>query len=126
MFNKENNDLKNKDVETIIGPSIKVKGNFHGEGNIVIEGIVEGSVKTSNFLLVSDKARITASVEAKEAKIGGEVSGNIKVNGYLEITRTAKISGDIEASSLSIEKGAVLNGKCTMSKGFQEITKAND
>ena len=35
MFNKENKLEKIKDAETIIGPSIKVKGNFHGKGNIV-------------------------------------------------------------------------------------------
>lgn len=114
MFNKENHDFKVKEAETIIGPSIKVKGNFHGQGNIIIEGIVDGSVKTSSYLLIGEKAKITASVEANEAKIGGEVNGNVKTKGYLEITSTAKIFGDIEASELSIERGAVLNGKCAM------------
>ena len=114
MFNKENHDFKIKEAETIIGPSIKVKGNFHGQGNIIIEGVVEGSVKTSNYLLIGEKAKITASVEANEAKIGGEVNGNVKTKGYLEITSSAKIFGDIEASELSIERGALLNGKCVM------------
>ncbi len=118
MFNnKEKMEEENyKDAETVIGPSIRVKGNFHGQGNIVIEGRVEGNVKTDNYLLVGNKAKILASIEAKNAKIGGEVTGNIKVNEYLEITSKAKISGDIEASALSIEKGAVLNGKCSMAK----------
>ncbi len=123
MFNKENNETSIKEAETIIGPSIKVKGNFHGQGNIIIEGIVEGSVKTSNSLLIGNKAKITANIEAKEAKIGGEVNGNVKIQGYLEISSGAKILGDIEASALSIEKGAVLNGKCTMSSGHNEGEK---
>ena len=114
MFKKENREISFKTAETIIGPAIKVKGNFHGQGNIIIEGMVEGSVKTSHDLLIGNKARITANVEAKEAKVGGEVSGNIKVKGYLEILPTAKIFGDVEASLISIAKGAVLNGKCTM------------
>ena len=76
MFNKEQKDSGIKDAETIIGPSIKVKGNFHGEGNMVIEGIVEGSIKTNKNLLVGERAVITASIEAKEAKIGGKVNGN--------------------------------------------------
>jgi len=117
MFNKENNEMSTKDAETIIGPSIKVKGNFHGEGNIIIEGIVEGSVKTDKFLLIGNKSIITASIQANDAKIGGEIKGNIKINGYLEITKTAKIFGDIEASLISIEKGAVINGRCSMVAG---------
>jgi cytoskeletal protein CcmA (bactofilin family) len=114
MFGKENEETKIKQAETIIGPSIKVKGNFHGQGNIIIEGIVEGSIKTNNFLLIGSKAKIMANIEAGDAKIGGEVQGNIKVKGYLEIKSSAKIQGDIEAAKISIEKGAIFNGKCSM------------
>lgn len=113
MF-KDNKEFNSKNAETIIGPSIKVKGNFHGEGNIIVEGMVEGSVKTNNFLLVAKNAKILASIKAKDAKIGGEINGNIKVDGYLEILSTAKIFGDIEVSQVSIEKGAILNGRCSM------------
>jgi len=115
MFYK-NNSSSNHSAETIIGPSIKVKGNFHGEGNMIIEGIVDGSVKTNGFLLVGEKAKITANVVAKDAKIGGEVSGNIKIKGFLEILATAKIFGDIETNLISIEKGAIINGHCGMIK----------
>lgn len=120
MFKKDNENITKEEAETIIGPSVKVTGNFHGEGNIIIAGIVEGSVKTNNFLLVRDKAKITASVEALDAKIGGEITGDIKIKGYLEITKTAKIFGNIEASQISIEKNAIFNGKCTMVKNVEE------
>jgi cytoskeletal protein CcmA (bactofilin family) len=116
MF-KDNKEINNKDAETIIGPSIIVKGNFHGEGNMIIEGSVEGSVKTNSFLLIGKRAKITASVEANEAKIGGEVNGNVKISSYLEIASTAKIFGDIECSELSVERGAIIGGKCTVSSG---------
>lgn len=114
MFKKDSSELKPKEAETIIGPSVKVKGNFHGQGDMIIEGIVDGSIKTKSNLYVGDKAKITASVEAKEAHIAGEIKGNIKVKGYLEIKSSAKILGDIEASLLSIGRGARLNGNCTM------------
>jgi cytoskeletal protein CcmA (bactofilin family) len=117
MFNKETGKGGLKEVETIIGPSVKVKGNFHGQGNIVVEGILEGNLKTGSSLYVGDKAKVTANIEAKEATINGEVVGNIKIMGYLEIGAAAKITGDIEASALSVARGAVLNGKCTMSVG---------
>lgn len=117
MFNKEHEKGGLKEVETIIGPSVKVKGNFHGQGNIVVEGMLEGSLKTGSSLYVGDKAKLTANIEAKEATIGGEVTGNIKVRGHLEITATAKITGDIEVLSLSVARGAILNGKCIMAVG---------
>lgn len=114
MFNRDQKEFDVKEAETIIGPSVKVKGNFHGTGNIIIEGTVEGSVKTDKYLLVGEKAEIAASVEAGEAKIAGIITGNIVIKGYLEITATAKISGDIIAHEISIEKGGVVNGKLTI------------
>ena len=120
MFNKQEGKMELKEVETIIGPSVKVKGDFNCQGNIIVEGIVEGSIKTAGSLYIGDKAKVTADVEAKEARIGGDVKGNVKVSGYLEIAATARIFGDIEASSLSIARGAVLNGKCTMGGNEKE------
>lgn len=116
MFKNEKNE-NFKEVETLIGPSIKVKGNFHGQGNIVVEGILEGSLKTSKNIFIGDKAKITANIEAEQARVGGEVRGNIKVSGSLLIVSSAKINGNIECSSLSVEKGATINGNCLMTNG---------
>ncbi|MCK5319796.1 polymer-forming cytoskeletal protein [Candidatus Parcubacteria bacterium] len=122
MFNKDTNE-NIKEAETVIGPSIKVKGNFHGQGNIIIEGEIEGSVKTDNYLLVGEKSIITANVKAKNAKINGKVTGNIQIDEYLEIGNTAIIIGDINAKILSISKGARLNGKCSMNEQGINIEK---
>lgn len=124
MFNnqKENSTNLTK-AETIIGPSIKVNGNFHGEGNMIIEGIVEGSVKTNQNLFIGNKSKISASVEANDAKIGGEINGDIKINNYLEILASAKINGNITASKISIEKGATFNGNCIMTSKNSNNTK---
>jgi cytoskeletal protein CcmA (bactofilin family) len=123
MFNKDEKETV-REVETVIGPSVRVKGEFNGNGNIIVEGDFEGNLKTTNGLYIRDKAKVTANIDAKEAVIGGMVSGNIKIQGYLEITSTAKINGDIECSNISIAKGAILNGKCVMTnKAAEKIIK---
>lgn len=114
MFNKENNLEKFKDAETVIGASIKVKGNFQGQGNIVIEGSVEGSVKTAANLFIGDQAVVIANIEAKDAIINGEVRGNIKTRNYLAIGKTAKVAGDLHYGEISIDKGASINGQLLM------------
>ena len=111
MFNKETKLEKFKDAETIIGASIKVKGNFQGQGNIVIEGALEGSLKTNANVFIGEKAKVVANVESKDAIINGELKGNIKTRGYLALGSSAKIFGDIQYGELSIEKGAVINGQ---------------
>lgn len=116
MFNKDVQENSIKNAETIIGPSIKVKGNFHGDGNIVVEGIVEGNIKTKKFFLQGAQSLIDANIEAKDSKISGQVNGNLNIENYLEITNSAKIKGDIKANIISIEKGAIINGHIQMGK----------
>jgi cytoskeletal protein CcmA (bactofilin family) len=126
MFNKQNpGGTPVNEFETIIGPSVKVKGDFNSQGNIIVQGIVDGNLKTAGSLEVGDKAKVTANIDAREAKIGGEIKGNVKVKGFLEITAGAKIFGDIEAAALSIEHGAVFNGKCVMPAGVEDIKRVN-
>lgn len=123
MFNK--NGAHREGVETIIGPSVKIEGNFICQGGIVIEGEVKGVVSTQGFLEVGEKATVVADVTAKEAKVGGEIRGNVKAEGYLELTASAKIIGDIEAGSLSVAQGAVIKGKCLAAYGdSNKTTKA--
>ena len=114
MFSKENRLEKFKDAETIIGASIKVKGNFQGQGNIIIEGNLEGSLRTDANIFIGDRAKVIANVESKDIIVNGEVRGNIKAKNYLAIGGTAKIIGDVQYSEISIEKGAVINGQLLM------------
>jgi len=114
MFSKDNKPEKFKDAETIIGASVKVKGNFQGQGNIIIEGALEGSLKTDANLFIGDQAKVVANIEAKDAMVNGEIRGNIKAKGYLAIGNTAKIFGDVQYSELSIDKGATINGQILM------------
>ena len=120
MFNKEAKLEKFKDAETIIGASVRVKGNFQGQGNIVIEGTLEGSLKTNANLFIGEKAKVVASVEAKDAIINGELQGNVKTKGYLAIGSGAKIFGDIQYGSLSISQGAIVHGQLSALGGAGE------
>ncbi|MCX6793340.1 MAG: polymer-forming cytoskeletal protein [Candidatus Falkowbacteria bacterium] len=124
MFNK-NASVGKDGIETVIGPSVKIEGNFVCQGGIVIEGEVKGIVKTAGFLEVGEGASVIADVGAKEAKIGGEVRGNVKIDGYMEVTSSARLFGDIEAAFVSIARGAVIKGKCSILGSETKISKSN-
>lgn len=101
-------------VDTVVGPSVNVEGDFASEGNIVVKGTVTGSVHTSKNLLVEPGAKIIANVKAGSATIAGEVRGNMKVKEYVELTATARVVGDIEAKTIAMEAGSLLYGKVLM------------
>lgn len=102
------------EVETIVGPSVNVEGDFASEGNIIVKGTVAGSVNTSRHLSVEQGAKIMANVKAGSARIAGEVKGNMKIKEVLELTSTARVMGDIEVKTLIVEAGALIAGKVSM------------
>lgn len=116
MF-KNNLEEKADGVDTIIGPSVSVEGNFSGNGNIIIEGEVKGSLQTKGYISASETSNILADISAGSAEIAGKVTGNIKVKDNLEIKETAQIDGDIDTGTVAIAYGAILNGKIKMKGG---------
>lgn len=102
-------------VETVVGPSVQVEGDFASEGNIVVKGVVSGSVKTSRLLTVEEGARIVANVDAGSALISGDIKGDVTIEDSLELTSSAQVFGNIECETLVVEAGAKIHGKVTMS-----------
>ena len=121
MF-KETPPIANE-IETVIGPSVKVEGDFVTEGNIIVEGTVCGSIKTSKNLKIGPQAKVFANLSAANALIAGEVQGNINVSGKMELAASAKVFGDIKVSSLNMATGAILNGRCQMPENKEKTAK---
>ena len=127
MFTKENEQPKKTgNIETIIGPSVTVKGDFLGEGDVRVDGKVEGTLETKNNLTIGKGAEVTATVKARNIFVSGKVNGNIKAVEKMELSRTCQISGDIETKYLSVEEGAVFNGKCSMSETERKEEKIQE
>ncbi|MFH1367042.1 MAG: polymer-forming cytoskeletal protein [Patescibacteria group bacterium] len=114
-----------KEAETVIGPSVKVEGNFSSDGDVVIEGQLTGTLKTSKNVRIGQGARIKADVEAASIFQAGEIRGNVKVSEKLQLKSTAKIFGNVETNILSVEEGGMLNGKCQMGKKEGAVIEVN-
>lgn len=107
-------DKKRGDSETVIGPSVKVEGNFAGSGDVSVDGQLTGTLKTGKSLRVGEQAKLKADVEAADVFVAGEIRGNVKASGRLELSPTAKLIGNVEASNVTVASGAVLHGKISM------------
>src|SRR3989344_2269694 len=113
-------------VETFIGPSVKVEGDFSGDGNLVIEGLVIGTLTTKNDLTVGQEAVIEAEVKAQNAHVAGRISGNVTIKGKLELTATAQIMGNVKTSVLSVESGGLINGQLMMANEEHPAPKVEE
>lgn len=112
IFQKDQGE--SKDLETIIGASVKVDGNFVGSGDVTVDGHVSGTLKTSKNLRVGESAKIKADVEAANILVAGEIRGHVKCSGKIELTPSGKIIGNVDTQTIVIAHGAVLHGKLAM------------
>lgn len=116
-------DKSSEDNQTIIGASVKVEGDFSGDGDVIVEGQIVGSIKTKHDLKVGKDAVVEANIEASNASISGQVKGDLKIINNLILTKTSKISGNISCSLLTIESGSSFNGQCIMPNAASEDPK---
>lgn len=104
---------------SILSRDLRVTGNLSSSGDMQVDGIVEGDVK-SRTLTLGETGTVTGTVEAEQARICGNIRGKL-VARSVELSRTAKVFGDIIHQTLSIEAGAKVEG---MLSRMDEETKA--
>jgi cytoskeletal protein CcmA (bactofilin family) len=122
MFEKQKIEgIKAEGAETIVGTSVKLKGNLKSDGDIIIDGIVTGELKTKGSVIIGKNANIIANIKAKDVVISGAVQGNIEATDRLDITETGKVVGDIAANVLSIAAGALFTGSSKMNDNHREV-----
>lgn len=114
MF-KKGTSATDDELETIIGPSVKLEGKFSSNGDVTVDGMVTGSIATTKNLRIGAGAVIQASIVAANAIVAGTVTGNLHIEGKLEILNTGQVNGDVICKSIIIQEGAVLNGTWKMS-----------
>lgn len=113
MFSK---DIKARDVTdrdrvpSIISSSLRIVGDLVSEGDVQVDGLIEGDVK-ARTLTVSEGAAVHGQINADEVCIRGKVEGQITAQ-KVELGHSARVSGDVVHVELSIESGAFLEGHC--------------
>lgn len=130
MFSKAKGDGESKRkrkpaAPTIISADLTVTGNLASDGEVQIDGVIDGDVRSAR-LSVGQNGKIVGSVRAERALVRGRVDGQIRAQ-EVTLTRTAQVKGDIYHDTLSIEPGAQLDGHCRRLNAVEdgELTNIN-
>src|SRR5580704_161564 len=95
-----------------IGGTTRIRGRIHGEGDLVVEGRVDGSLSIRGDLTVTEGASVTGeTIEAQSATIAGSLEGDLAASGPVRISATARMRGNVRGSAVSIEEGARFSGR---------------
>ena len=117
----KNNETNTTSIN-LIGAGTSIKGDIISNGDIRIDGTLEGSLRSKGKLVIGATGIMEGEVFCQNADISGVVNGQITVTELLSLKAVAKLTGDIVTNKLAIEPGATFTGSCSMGAVIKDIT----
>lgn len=109
--NAYNAATPNQTQYTMIGKSIRIKGEINASDPIYIYGSVEGTIDASaHRVTVGKEGTVKADINAREVVIMGDVCGKLHSDERVEIRSEGSLLGNLSTKRLCVEEGAVLQG----------------
>jgi cytoskeletal protein CcmA (bactofilin family) len=113
MFKREKSAAP---VETLIGPTVTIRGDVQFSGGLHLQGRVCGNVSVQEggeeaALELVEGAVVEGEVRAGHAVLNGQVRGDVYVTGRLQLGPKAVIEGNVQYGSIEMALGARITGK---------------
>ena len=101
---------------SVIGPTLKFKGELSANEDLIIEGEIEGTIAhQGKNLTVGKEGRVKADIAAKTVEVYGIVDGNIRGEDIVKLAKSAEVNGNISCARIIMEDGAHFKGSIDMS-----------
>jgi cytoskeletal protein CcmA (bactofilin family) len=98
--------------EARVGSTTRIRGRIHGDGDLVVEGKVEGNVTLRGDLTIAQGGSVeTESVSAHAVLIAGTLEGGVVASGPVRLSPTARVRGNLQGSAVAIDDGARFTGR---------------
>lgn len=95
---------------TVIGKGTHLKARVTGDGDLDIQGHVDGEVNVTGEVTIAEGGLVGASVNAKRIIVHGAVKGDLVAEEAVHLEDGARVVGDIRAARIAIAPGALLKG----------------
>ena len=109
---------------SILGPTLRFKGELSASEALVINGQVEGTVGPAPKVTIGPDAHVKASVNADVIIVEGRVDGDLKAQVSIAVRPKANVRGNLEAPQVNIAEGASFNGGVKMEPARAEASAA--
>jgi cytoskeletal protein CcmA (bactofilin family) len=99
---------------SILGATLCFKGDLVADEDLVIQGLVEGSILHTRSLTIGVQGRMVGQTRARRLLVEGAVEGDLYALESVTMRSGAIVRGDVFAPRLSIEEGVRLSGRVDM------------
>ena len=101
----------------VLGPRDSLTGTLSVDGDIRIEGRLEGEVSATGEVAVHSSGTARAQIAARDIVVAGSVEGNTVARELTVLTETASFAGEIRTGRLRVDEGATVNASISMTPG---------
>jgi cytoskeletal protein CcmA (bactofilin family) len=95
----------------VIGPSVRVRGRLAGDGDVRIEGHIDGEVRVTGALAIDARATVKGNTTAQSVEIEGSLVGDIAAEGSVHIKSGANVTGNVSGAEVALDEGASFSGR---------------
>ena len=99
---------------SILGPTLRFRGELSAQEDLIIQGSVEGSITHTQSLTVGTDGTMKGDIRARVIVIDGKVEGDLYATESVNIRATAKVKGNVFAPRVGISEGAFFQGQIEM------------
>lgn len=93
-----------------VGPDIQMKGEITTCDRVVIEGMVDATMRDVHTVELAQSGSLKGTAEVEDAEISGIFEGDLVVRGRLIIYSTGVIRGNVTYGEIEIERGGQIAG----------------
>jgi cytoskeletal protein CcmA (bactofilin family) len=124
MFSDNKKDRQNTELissQNIISNGTKIVGDLTSEGDLRIDGTIEGNITTPGKVVVGKSGIVKGTLNGTDAHFEGKFSGKLSLSGTLTLKSSAHIEGEVVIGKLEVEPGATFNVTCAMKGAVKEF-----
>ena len=108
-------------VPSILGSDLIITGDIKTDGDIQIDGRLDGNIKAGN-VTIGETGAINGKITANSVHVRGKITGKVDAIS-VDLADTANVQADLVQDQLMIANGAFFDGKCTRKTGAVTPTK---
>jgi cytoskeletal protein CcmA (bactofilin family) len=101
----------------VLGPRDSLIGTLTVDGDVRIEGTLEGEVSATGEVTIHSSGTARAQIAARDIVVAGSVEGNTVARELTVLTESASFAGEIRTGRLRVDEGANLNATISMTPG---------
>ncbi len=107
---------------SILGRDLAVTGDIKTDGDVQIDGRLDGNIHAGN-VTIGEQGAVNGKIVATNVNIRGKVTGKVDAN-IVELAETANVQADLVQDQLMIANGAFFDGKCARKSSASKPSKA--